>query len=313
MSNRVLYILCLIFALPYGSYAQVPTDSIVAYWPFNGNALDESGNNHNGAVYGPVLDKDRFSNDSSAFSFDGIDDYIEIGDTLLSADDSLQEYTLSAWIKTTGNSGVILSQYSYSSTLPSNRFLFMVRNGYIDYFKGGNSLFSQNTVNDGNWHHVAAVKSNTGLVTVYIDGVSDATGTDTISFWGTNTVIGSGINSGSPFSGVIDDIRIYKRALSMSEVNLLFNEVVGIEKSFVASGLRIYPNPTTNKIIVKGIPSELQQLKIYTITGQEVTLLSSQSSLQNDKIEIDLSGLSSGVYFIKTKSATSRVVKQDSF
>jgi biopolymer transport protein ExbB len=80
-----------------------------------------------------------------------------------------------------------------------------------------------------------------------------------------------------------------------------------------SSSVFIYPNPTSNKIIVEANEHELQQLKVYDMLGQEVTLLTSQSSLQNNKIEIDLSGLSSGVYFIKTTTTTSRVVKQTSF
>ena len=60
--------------------SQIPTNGLVGYWPFSGNANDSSGNNLNGTVNGAVLTEDRFGNSSSAFNFDGIDDYILVND-----------------------------------------------------------------------------------------------------------------------------------------------------------------------------------------------------------------------------------------
>ena len=54
----------------------VPTNGLVGYWPFNGNANDESGNGNNGTVNGATLTTDRFGSANSAYSFDGINDYI---------------------------------------------------------------------------------------------------------------------------------------------------------------------------------------------------------------------------------------------
>ena len=54
----------------------VPTNGLVGWWPFNGNANDESGNGNNGTVNGATLTADRFGNANSAYSFDGVDDYI---------------------------------------------------------------------------------------------------------------------------------------------------------------------------------------------------------------------------------------------
>ena len=47
----------------------VPTNGLVGWWPFNGNANDESGNGNNGTVYGAMLTNDRFGNLNSAYSF----------------------------------------------------------------------------------------------------------------------------------------------------------------------------------------------------------------------------------------------------
>jgi hypothetical protein len=57
----------------------VPTNGLVGYWGFNGNANDQSGNGNNGTVNGATLTTDRFGNSNSAYSFDG-NDFIEIAD-----------------------------------------------------------------------------------------------------------------------------------------------------------------------------------------------------------------------------------------
>ena len=60
-------------------FSQIPTNGLVGYWSFSGNANDSSGNNLNGTVNGAVLTEDRFGNSSSAYSFDG-NDYISVND-----------------------------------------------------------------------------------------------------------------------------------------------------------------------------------------------------------------------------------------
>jgi hypothetical protein len=80
--------------------SQIPTNGLVGYWPFSGNANDSSGNNLNGTVNGAVLTVDRFGNSSSAFNFDGIDDYILVNDDdLLSFPNN--EFTFSFWVNPT--------------------------------------------------------------------------------------------------------------------------------------------------------------------------------------------------------------------
>ena len=58
--------------------AYVPTNGLVGYWPFNGNANDESGNGNHGTVNGATLTTDRNGNANAAYSFDGISNFIEV-------------------------------------------------------------------------------------------------------------------------------------------------------------------------------------------------------------------------------------------
>jgi hypothetical protein len=70
MKTRLL--ISALFILPISVLiGQIPIDGLVAYYPFNGNADDESGNGNHGIVYGSTPVSDRFSNENSAYSFDG--------------------------------------------------------------------------------------------------------------------------------------------------------------------------------------------------------------------------------------------------
>lgn len=51
-------------------------DGLVAYWPFDGDAMDESGGDNHGTIIGATLTLNRFGIPGKAYSFDGVDDYI---------------------------------------------------------------------------------------------------------------------------------------------------------------------------------------------------------------------------------------------
>jgi hypothetical protein len=82
MKNKVLLLIAVAtLGLTAKTMAQVPsyvpTNGLVDYWPFNGNANDESGNGNNGTVNGATLTADRFGNIDKAYDFDGINDFIQ--------------------------------------------------------------------------------------------------------------------------------------------------------------------------------------------------------------------------------------------
>ncbi|MDH4071428.1 MAG: hypothetical protein OEV30_13510, partial [Ignavibacteria bacterium] len=93
--TRLSLVLFLFVFLGQGLFSQ--SNDPIAYWPFNGNANDESGNGNHGTVYGSMLAEDRFGNPNSAYDFDGVDDYIDFGtdaSTLLR-----ESVTISLWMK----------------------------------------------------------------------------------------------------------------------------------------------------------------------------------------------------------------------
>ncbi|GAB4294420.1 MAG: hypothetical protein Kow0068_19260 [Marinilabiliales bacterium] len=302
---KTLITLTCLFLFVYFVNGQIPTDNLIGYWPFNGNANDSSINNNNGTVIGATLTFDRFGNPNSAYSFDGIDDYIDLNDTLFSTDDSNQPYTISVWIKSSAYNGVILSQYAYSINPPPNRFLLMIRTSYVDYWKGGTSNFSNSVVNDNQWHHIVAVKDTSGTISLFVDGSLDGTGNDFIDFWGTNTLIGNGLNSGDPFNGTIDDLRIYNRALTESEITAIYNETVSIvENTFDVSPV-IYPNPTNGHVKIKF--SEIQNNISITVSDVNGKLLSQSKTSNTNLIEVNIDG-TSGIYLLNVNSGNNRFV-----
>jgi hypothetical protein len=76
----------------------VPTNGLIGYWPFSGNANDSSGNNYNGTVNGATLTTDQNGNVNSAYSFDGVNDFISLASYNFFSGNSTR--SISFWIQT---------------------------------------------------------------------------------------------------------------------------------------------------------------------------------------------------------------------
>jgi len=132
-SNQTIRVTFKKLSLP--SY--IPENGLVGWWPFNGNANDESGNGNHGTVNGATLTSDRFQKINSAYAFDGIDDFIKTMKTNVSGTGSR---TYSIWFlseKNVGQSNKILTDEggtacgSGFATLqyPSNNIVFDNKTG----------------------------------------------------------------------------------------------------------------------------------------------------------------------------------------
>jgi len=208
------------------TFAQIPTNGLVAYYPFNGNANDLSGNGHNGTVNGATLTTDRFGNANSAYSFDGNLNYItaNIG--------TLQTVSVSLWF----NSATPIQWYPQLTRFGTTSAIeFIMENGTNPWYVSSNSVgrlgsFSalSETFNStfNQWYHVTVTyNSSTKLATMYINGIFNSQVTLTTNLPTTNGSVyfgnssnGRSSDGGAGFKGILDDIRIYNRALSQSEV-----------------------------------------------------------------------------------------------
>ncbi len=203
--------------------------TLLAYFPFNGNANDESGNGNSGTVFGASLTADRFGVTASAYLFSG-QDYIE----LPGGSSDISPYTVSAWFKTAENAGTIFSfrenpqssDYYMLRILNTGQLRFFYTNG-----PGANGdMLTDSVFNDNNWHHVVAVRDGPRTGQLYIDGELVAVDSNNGGSWGgidQPHVIAIGRNaqgSSDYFSGSIDDIRTYSLILTPSEIKALYEE-----------------------------------------------------------------------------------------
>ena len=109
--TQIYFIAVIFLSISVYTFAQnpscVPTSGLVGWWPFNGNANDESGNGNNGTVYGATLTTDRFGNGNQAYSFDAAqNNYFGIPHNASLNFQSNNTISISIWIKSTISSPV---------------------------------------------------------------------------------------------------------------------------------------------------------------------------------------------------------------
>jgi len=228
------------------------TAGLIAYYPFNGNANDMSGNGNNGSVAGATLSEDRFGNPDSAYYFDG-NDYINIGQ--LPQLQGAQGITVSCWVRRTSSNRYDGFVGKWYTTPASTNNVFLLYNGENDasycnasgFLNKGAFAVSYRNTSDGatgvagtsiiqpnTWTHVVGVWSSAdGRSAIYKNGLLDNERIETQSinqplFYNTSypAMIGNwGYLWGSNYYmiGYIDDVRIYNRALTEAEINQLYN------------------------------------------------------------------------------------------
>jgi hypothetical protein len=207
---------------------------LVAHYPFNGNANDESGNGNNGTAQGALLTTDRFGNANAAQSFDGVNDYIEVqsGGAALNAIGS-GSFSTVFWLKSSQPDGIILlKRETFGQHWPFQ--IQLISAGKIDFSQqsgGVNNLKTAASVSDGLWHNVCFIRDVAAQqIKCYVDGVLDNTGASDTADWKNSSklYIGADVAAPDPFkhfyAGIIDDIRIYNRVLTEAEVKALYNE-----------------------------------------------------------------------------------------
>jgi hypothetical protein len=206
-------------------YPPPPTSGLSAYYPFNGNANDESVNNYNGTVTGAVLSPDRFGTNNSSYYFNGINNKIYIGNSLIVQD----RISVSCWVKSTATSGQIISTGSRNSYR-----IGKTENGvdcglYLSDATDGYGIGASAVVDCSDWTHVVIVY-NGSEVKLYINGQLKSSDTGAGSVFCNQTVylnFGTyqwGSSCSDWYKGYLDDVRLYNRAITSEEVNALYHE-----------------------------------------------------------------------------------------
>ena len=203
---------------------------LVGYWPFDGKyltsttATDISGQGNNGTLVGsptPSIGKI-----GQALSFDGTSQNILATTTSAILQGS---YTISAWYKknAVGGTGMLFFAGKYGGTDTQIYFGYLLGASKFTFglYNETNNINYASAPNDTGWHQVVGSRDASGTLNLYIDGVLVSTNGPVGAFVGTNNlyiaVIASNTNR---FSGIIDDVRVYNRALSASEVQQLYKQ-----------------------------------------------------------------------------------------
>lgn len=193
----------------------------IAWYKFEGNTLDSSGNSNHGTPQNLTYGTSRVN--TFAGQFNGSSSYVQIPVSIRS------NFTIAAWLKTTniansGNwpvgKGVVDGDVSgaaadFGTSLVSNRFAFGVSNI---------TILSTTPINNGQWHHVAATRdSASGAMRVYVDGVLETSTNGPTGVRSAPTFLRLGaIQSGGGFLiGSLDEVRLYNTVLNAAQIAAL--------------------------------------------------------------------------------------------
>lgn len=195
-------------------------DGLVAYYTMDSltgtTLLDNSGNNNNGTNYGATLTTGISNN---ALSFNGSSDYVDCGN--ITSLNGLSEITVSCWAYSINfaQSAMLVMKNPVNTVwemyleIPAN--VWKWRGGGIGNFMVA-SLPSNN-----NWHHLLVTQSGINAI-MYLDGIVVRTNTADVLGTSTGSVNIGRCTGTYYFNGLIDEVRIYNRALSAAEVKQLY-------------------------------------------------------------------------------------------
>ncbi len=207
-----------------------PTQGLVAYYPFDGNANDASGNSKNGVAAGVTSTTNRFGVTASAYQFGPADAAVTVASL---ASTNLTALTLSAWVKPTAlvENYIINKWEAFDSSLADYN-LCLLSDQRVLFGNGrhgsAQAITTTSSLSLGQWYHIVATVDSAGAATIWVDGVSRAAGNilPLVPPAAVPVRIGQEVTSGGgiidSFDGCIDDVRIYNRALSQSEVQQLY-------------------------------------------------------------------------------------------
>ncbi|NMM48456.1 LamG domain-containing protein [Marinigracilibium pacificum] len=197
----------------------IPRDGLVAFYPFNGNANDESnvGEAANLDEVGgsPQLTTDRFGNANSAYSFDGVNDYLRVQD--LEKLNFQNGFTFAVWAKSDNLSGVVLDTHAGWVQYINNYVA-----GYVNTSPTFTSYVDE--TKHGDWKFICfSFDASTKKTNLYVN--SSLVKTETVPQENAlypvrlNDRIDIGTDS---FNGLIDDVVIYNKALTSSAIEQIY-------------------------------------------------------------------------------------------
>jgi hypothetical protein len=291
--KKIIYLLALVSSSLFGQ-----SDSLIAYYPFDGNCDDTMGN-HDGTPSSNGISYTTGINNlpNSALKINELNKgYVNFGN-----DSALQfknegQYTLSLWVKMANYSSyraVLVKSSEYDQW----DYGIIVNNGVPYTGKGWLDLYASSNINDGEWHHLVA-SYNDGHHKLYVNGVleKDYPG-GSINESSGNLILGlKGDALSNNYDGDVDELKIFNKALDTDDINKIYSEnsLPTSRNETKQNEINTYPNPAQNFTKVE-LNSAEGKFEIYNVVGKVVKSI----LVETESFAIDLSDLSSGIYTIK--------------
>jgi hypothetical protein len=313
----------------------VPTNGLIGYWPFNGNANDVSGGGNNGTVNGAILTTDRFGNTNNSYDFDfnglnwnaGLHKEIYIP---FNSSFNSPSLTVSLWafprnyffngIPGTDKVSALLRRYQYGYSNPNgqtwtvdlsnNTITCSIISASTNITQNGISVSSNILLNQ--WSQILFSYDNLFLK-LYINGilVSQTPSSIQINIFGNSGVSIGDSNQANGYwyesNAKLDDIGIWNRALTQAEITGLYS-TLGTSQNMANNTVTIYPNPANDHITIDcGNLANVTgyQIKIVNTLGQEVF----SGAMNTQQYVVPLNTWSgNGVYFVKIYDASNNLL-----
>ncbi|VAW29664.1 hypothetical protein MNBD_BACTEROID07-1143 [hydrothermal vent metagenome] len=290
---------------------------LVAYYKFNNNADDITGNGHNGLVTNCTYVDDMRNNEKRAIRFNISTSKVVVpNDKSLNFQDGL---TVSFWLKINRffdhesylvSHGNWITRWKISLTNKHIRFTVNGSNGVID-------IDSETKLDINKWYHVVSLYNGKDCL-VFIDGKLEGYKPfeGQINKTTYDLVLGQSLpdQTGFNFNGIMDNLRIYNYGISYKKVNEIYNsELLSVvEKQALTNQLIVYPNPANNIIHIHftDIPNREFLISIYSSSG---VLLNTTAANTGSKGLIEtpfgIQNLKSGVYWVKVGNKHKEAIK----
>lgn len=270
----------------------VPTNGLIAYYPFNGNANDQSGNAANGITTNTTLTSDRFGAPNTAYSFNGTTSAIEALISNIPQNNSPR--TISGWFKTNDAFAAPnkheICIFNYGILAKTQRLsLSVYSKGYLNIVNGpvfsDNSFYINNFDYSNNDWYFYTLTYDGSKASIFINGEFVSENIISLNTTGNTLKIGqriSGDTTDESFKGKIDDIGIWNRVLTQTEIIALY------ESGNTANSYTLIPDANfEKKLIALGLDYGPINGKVFTASISSITSLDVSASQISDLTGIE--------------------------
>ncbi len=290
LTKQTLKLIVILIFINLTSNAQVNLrNGLVAYYPFDGDALDHSGNNKHLNISGAILSTDTFNSPLSAYAFNGSSSSMISSGPVNFGTNS---FTISAWLKTSqvGTAYFLTGGTTFRSWMSDGA------TGGITMISGATQTASGNGATPNAWTHYLATFNGTTL-NIYLNGVLKGTAGYNLANLGSMTLQLGKLGS-NYYNGKLDEMAFYNRVVNASEINALYNRNIIMPVDIKTDLIAYYPF-NANAYDYSGNGNHLSQMSCspvadvngtphsaYSLNGSTSKIFGNSLSVNSNKVSI---------------------------